>query len=229
MSAPSTVHLVRHPLVPVASPPLLVLLHGIGSNEEDLFQLAPFLDERLLIVSVRAPHPYYGPGSFAWFHVQFIPGRTPIADLEEAETSRRRLLAFLDDLHDDHQYDRRTVIVGGFSQGAMMALLLGLHDPRLFAGIVALSGRVPETVLNRHQLTAEFVGKPVFQSHGLFDDIISIEHARSLRHALTKFKFDLDYREYPMGHEINQACLGDASRWITSVLERTYNESTSDR
>lgn len=229
MSTPSFVHLVRYPLVPVASPPLLLLLHGIGSNEEDLFQLAPFLDERLLIVAVRAPHPYYGPGSFAWFHVQFIPGQTPIADLEEAETSRRRLLAFLDELHQIHEYDRRSVMVGGFSQGAMMSLLLGLNDPHRFTGIVALSGRVPEVLLERHHPIPEFVGKPVFQSHGLFDDIITIDHARSLRHALTKLRFDLDYREYPMGHEINQACLVDASQWITSVLDSGYSESNSDR
>src|SRR6266436_5075172 len=70
MKAPSLVHLLRQPLVETSTPPLLLLLHGVGSNEHDLFALAPFLDERFLIISVRAPNTQ-APGSYAWFEVDF--------------------------------------------------------------------------------------------------------------------------------------------------------------
>jgi len=68
----SLVHLVRQPLVKSAFPPLLLLLHGVGSNEYDLFGLAPYLDKRFLIISVRAPYTL-GPDSFAWFEINFTP------------------------------------------------------------------------------------------------------------------------------------------------------------
>ena len=69
------VHLVRQPIIEAGTPPLLLLLHGVGSNEHDLFELAPFLDKRFLIISVRAPNTL-GAGSYAWFEVNFTPART---------------------------------------------------------------------------------------------------------------------------------------------------------
>src|SRR5260370_18441338 len=93
MKAPSLVHLVRQPLVETSTPPLLLLLHGVGSNEHDLFALAPFLDERFLIISVRAPNTQ-APGSYAWFEVDFTP-RGPVINPAQAEASRKPLLAFL--------------------------------------------------------------------------------------------------------------------------------------
>ena len=66
----SLVHLARQPLVKGGSPPLLLLLHGVGSNEYDLFELAPYLDKRFLIISARAPNTL-GRDSYAWFEVSF--------------------------------------------------------------------------------------------------------------------------------------------------------------
>ena len=90
----SLVHLVREPIVEVRNPPLLLLLHGVGSNEYDLFGLAPYLDERFLIISVRAPNTI-GPRSYAWFDVDFTP-QGPVIDPAQAEASREAVIAFLD-------------------------------------------------------------------------------------------------------------------------------------
>nr|MBA2732595.1 phospholipase [Acidobacteriota bacterium] len=73
MSTPklSLTHLVRRPVETASSsPPLLLLLHGIGSNEEDLLGLAPYVDERFLVVSARAPI-VMGPASYGWFNIEF--------------------------------------------------------------------------------------------------------------------------------------------------------------
>src|SRR4030095_14145181 len=98
----SLYHLVRLPEVDEAAidamqvsgkPPLLILLHGVGSNEEDLFSLAPLLDERFLVITPRAPYTL-GPGQFGWYHVFFLP-TTIDRDEEEAEQSRQRLISFI--------------------------------------------------------------------------------------------------------------------------------------
>ena len=83
----------RRPTREAGAPPLLILLHGIGSNEEDLIGLEPYLDERFLIVSARAPFPY-GWGGYAWFEIQWMPDRIAI-DRAQAEQSRDLLVRFI--------------------------------------------------------------------------------------------------------------------------------------
>ncbi len=90
MNTLSLVHLVRQPKNEAGTPPLLLLLHGIGSNEHDLYGLAPFLDERFLIISVRAPNTL-GPGSYAWFEADFTP-QGPVINPAQAEASRKTLI-----------------------------------------------------------------------------------------------------------------------------------------
>src|SRR5437868_7299386 len=97
----SLVHLTRPPeqLEP-GPPPLLLLLHGVGSHEGDLIQLAPNLDPRFFIASARAPltlASLRSEGSYAWFHVEFTP-QGPVINPGEAEGSRQALLRFIDEL-----------------------------------------------------------------------------------------------------------------------------------
>ena len=117
----SLTHLVREPgRRGRTPPPLLLLLHGIGSNEEDLFGLAPYLDERFLVVSARAP-VMLGPGSYGWFQIEFTP-RGMVADVEQAKRSLGLLPGFIDGLIETYRADGGRVYLAGFSQGAMMGL-----------------------------------------------------------------------------------------------------------
>ncbi|MCI0337948.1 MAG: alpha/beta fold hydrolase, partial [Acidobacteria bacterium] len=134
------IHLVAPPRTGLTEkPPLLLLLHGFGANEDDLFTLAPYLDERFLIVSARAPVEL-GPVSYAWFNLGFTPEGVVI-NLEEAESSRLRLRKFINELIEFYQIDPRAVYLMGFSQGAMMSLALALTYPGIAAAVVSMSGR----------------------------------------------------------------------------------------
>src|SRR5215470_2512860 len=119
MQALSLVHLVRQPSVETSVPPLLLLLHGVGSNEHDLFGLAPFLDERFLIISARAPNTL-APGSHAWFEVDFTP-QGPVINPVQAEASRKALIAFLGEAITTYNADPKQVYLLGFSQGAIIS------------------------------------------------------------------------------------------------------------
>ena len=124
----SLTHIVRQPAVPSEGrPPLLILLHGVGSNEQDLMGLAPSLDGRFLIVSARAPISL-SQGAYAWFHIQFTPNGIVIRP-EEAEASRLQLLKFVDEVVEAYQADPARVFLMGFSQGSIMSLAASLTSP----------------------------------------------------------------------------------------------------
>jgi phospholipase/carboxylesterase len=139
-------HLVHPPKVEISTPPLLILLHGVGSNEHDLFGLAPYLDERFLILSARAPITLMR-GSYAWFHLEFIENRPHINSVE-AEGSRRAILGFVDEAARAYDADPGRVYLLGFSQGAIISLSAMLTQPEALVGVVAMSGRIlPEVKL----------------------------------------------------------------------------------
>src|SRR5712691_12567796 len=119
METLSLVHLTRKPAVEGGAPPLLLLLHGVGSNEDDLFGLVPFLDQRFLIISARAPNTL-GPESYGWFEVDFRPQGTVI-NAAQAEASRKLLISFINELVMTYGADAKQVYLMGFSQGTIMS------------------------------------------------------------------------------------------------------------
>lgn len=220
----SLTHLVREPGQSGQSPPpLLLLLHGIGSNEEDLFGLAPYLDERFLIVSVRAP-VVMGAGAYGWFNIEFTPqGMT--ADIEQAKRSLALLPGFLAELVETYQADDKCVYLAGFSQGAMMSLAFALTRPEKIAGVVAMSGRFPSLVLE-HELDREALGgMPVLVTHGLYDPVLSVEEGRGIRKNLQALPVELTYHEYPMGHEVTLESLKDVSVWLSRKLDERSRQN----
>src|SRR5215470_9456026 len=123
-----------------SKPPLLLLLHGYGGNEDDLFSLAPYLDGRFMIVSARAPIMLQ-PMSYAWFNLGFTP-QGVVVNLEEVESSRRTIQKFIGEIVEAYDCDPKSVYLMGFSQGAMLSLAVALTYPGSAAGVVAMSGRM---------------------------------------------------------------------------------------
>lgn len=196
--------------------PLLLLLHGVGSHEGDLIQLAPHLDGRFFIVSARAPITL-GPGMYAWFHMILDP-RQPVIKPEEAEHSRQTLLKFIDEVADAYGTDPHRVYLLGFSQGGIMSLSVALTRPDKVAGVVALSGRILPEVLPLMAPPQALRGLPLFVAHGVDDLILPIHHGRATRDRLTQLPVELTYREYAMGHHLTEESLQDVAAWLTARL-----------
>ncbi len=204
--------------------PALLLLHGVGSHEGDLFRLAPSLGPRFHLFSLRAP-VVLGPGSYGWFRVEFTP-QGSVIEPEEAEASRQAFIAFIESLPSARDVDPRRVYSLGFSQGAIMTLALVFTRPDLLAGAVALAGRtLPELFAETGPLAGHLAplealaGLPVFVGHGLQDEVLGVHHARATRERLEAAPVRLTYREYDMGHCIGQACLEEVRRWLAERLE----------
>jgi phospholipase/carboxylesterase len=205
------------------APPLLLLLHGIGSNEEDLFGLASYLDERFLVVSARAPVTL-AYGGYGWFQIDFTPGGM-VADVEQAKKSLAMLPGFVDGLVEAYGADGRRVYLMGFSQGAMMSLALTLTSPEKVAGVVAMSGRLPRQVIGLEPDREALKGTPVLVTHGLYDPVLPIENGRAARDYLAALPLELTYREYPMAHEVSMESLRDVTAWLTNVLDSGRGDS----
>jgi phospholipase/carboxylesterase len=212
----SLVHLVRHPLVEESAPPLLLLLHGVGSNEHDLFSLAPSLDKRFLIISVRAPN-ILGPNSYAWFEVSFTP-QGPVINPAQAEASRKAMIVFLNEAVAAYGADPKQVYLMGFSQGAIMSASVALTRPDLVVGVVLMSGRILPEVQPLIAVPDKLEGFPFLVVHGIADRVLPISYGRASRQLLSSLPVKLTYHEYRMGHEVSLESLADVATWLSASL-----------
>jgi phospholipase/carboxylesterase len=218
MKTLSLIHLVRQPKNEAGTSPLLLLLHGIGSNEHDLYGLTPFLDERFLIISVRAPNTL-GPGSYAWFEADFT-AQGPVINPAQAEASRKTLIAFLNEAVTTYGADPDQVYLMGFSQGAIMSASVALTQPELVAGAALMSGRILPEIQPLIASNEELTGLPFLVVHGTADMVLPISYGRASRQLLSSLPVELTYHEYPMGHEVSQESLTDVTVWLSVQLDK---------
>lgn len=196
--------------------PLLLLLHGYGANEDDLFGLAPYVDERFLIISARAP-VQIGLGMYGWFRLGFTE-KGILIDPAAVEQSRETLRRFVDEILAAYPIDQNAVFLAGFSQGAMMSLDLALREPELVAGVAVMSGRLMPSTLEKIAEPDRLTGLPILVAHGTEDPLIPISQGRAARDSLGKLPVSLTYREYEMGHTISEESLRDVTEWLTQQL-----------
>ena len=218
----SLVHAVRPPVSPPTAgerPPLLILLHGVGANQEQMAGLAPAFDPRFVVISARSPLEL-GPNAYGWFHVAFSP-QGPVIEEEEARTGWAGVARFADEAVTAYGADPARVFVAGFSQGGIMSLAALLTSPEQFAGAVSMSGRLLPEVLPHAAGPERLEGKPVLIVHGEHDQKLGIHLARWAREQLERLPLALSYRELPMGHEITAESLDVVASWLTGRLDET--------
>lgn len=201
---------------PGGRPPLLVLLHGIGADEDDLFPLAARLDPRFTVVSLHAPHPY--PPGFAWFRIDFRPGARVVPDGRQAAAALADLTRWLAAAPARLGTDPARTFVLGFSQGAMMSLGVVVTAPERVAGVVALSGRGPDGLFETTASSDAIARVPLLVAHGTRDDLLPVEEGRRVRDTFAPRARDFRYHEFDGGHGIEPDELTIVARWLASRL-----------
>jgi len=193
----------------------LVLFHGRGADEHDLFPLLDMLDpeRRLLGATARGPLSL-PPGGAHWYAVR----RVGYPDPETFHSTYPQLAAWLDGMLAERGIPHERTVLGGFSQGSVMAYALGLgaRRPRP-AGILALSGFIPEVEGFELDLSVA-AGLPVAIGHGAHDPVISVEFGRDARDQLVDAGADVTYRESPMPHTIDPAFLRELPDWVSAAV-----------
>ncbi len=212
-------YLVRPPVRAAPNPPLLIMLHGVGSHEGDLFELASYLDDRFMVVSLRAPIAL-PQGGYGWYQVRFTP-QGALADTEVAAQNQKVLNDFIRAAPTALGADPARVYLLGFSQGAIMSLNTMLTTPELLAGVVAMSGRLLLPLQPTWAEPERLQSFPALVVHGTYDNVLPVTDGRTVRDTLTTLPVDLTYREYPMAHQVSDASLRDIDSWLTARLDAT--------
>lgn len=205
-------YLVRQPTVANAKPPMLILLHGVGSNEQDLFSFADRIPGEYLVLSLRAPNTL-GQGSYAWYQVDFSTGK-PVFNKEQEERSRATLIRFIEQLGTKHSIDAQRLYLCGFSQGAIMSYSVALTRPDLVRGIAAMNGRLLEEVKPVVKRGADLQRLSVLITHGTQDGTLPVSHAREADAYLRSIGMVPTLKTYEAGHTINAAMLADLLDWL---------------
>ena len=200
---------------PEVSYPLVIMLHGFGSNMRDLAGLAPAISPRGYVYACpNAPMPFdlgQGRVGYGWTAIR---GQATPEDISKVEAL---LAGFFDEVLQSLRTTPGRTILMGFSQGGVMTYRCGLGHPENFAGLAVLSAPLPDLKELEDRLPGDR-SQPIFMSQGRSDPLVPVESAQATLQFLRGMGYRPEYREYSMGHEIAPEVLDDLVPWIAKVL-----------
>lgn len=196
---------------------LVILLHGLGADGQDLIGLAPHWAQVLpnaAFASPNAPFPCdMAPMGYQWFSVQ---DRTPESLLGGVRAAAPALNAFIDAELERTGLDESKLALVGFSQGTMMSLFVGPRRDKQIAGIVGFSGRLIAPDLLAEELQTR---PPVLLAHGTADEVVPFDSMAEAEAGLTAAGISVDTIECPgIGHGIDQNGLVRGAEFLNQVL-----------
>lgn len=210
---------LHRPAAPgVAEPWLLILMHGVGSNEQDLFSLSPYVPEQFHVISLRAPFAM-GQGAYAWFQFTVDANGTRHINVPQEQQSRDLVQKTVEASAKQLGISPERVVVGGFSQGGIMSLSLLLTQPQLLRAALVWHSRLLPEALPLQAPDAAFEGKALWVSHGTYDNVIPLTSAHAIRDRAQGLPLQLHYSEYPGAHEIRPEELNASMQWLQDLTE----------
>ncbi|MBY8949550.1 MULTISPECIES: alpha/beta hydrolase [unclassified Pseudomonas] len=198
--------------------PLVIFLHGFGSNEEDLFGIKDALPSTWTYLSARAPTPVQ-PSGFRWFTK--TPGDGDYDGVTaDLQSSAKLIKDFVGKATAKYHTQPDRVFLVGFSQGAIMSYEVALRDPQLVRGIAALSGSVLP-VLKAELKPDERLNKlAIFIGHGTLDQALPYASATRANEVLVGLGLKPEFHGYPgMNHTVSEAEVQDLKAWLETNLK----------
>jgi phospholipase/carboxylesterase len=206
-------YLIQEPKVKKDKNPLLLLLHGYGSNEEDLFSFASELPDDCYVISSKAPYPLQPYGN-AWYAIHFDADQNKFSDDEQAIKSRDLVVTFIDELCDLHDIDKEYISLIGFSQGSILSFSIALSYPHKIKNVVALSGYLNTNLVKKTPLINTHKVN-YFIAHGTQDQVIPVDWARKTIPFMEAYNQNFEYNEYPIGHGVSPKVFMDFKNWLS--------------
>jgi phospholipase/carboxylesterase len=203
-------YLIKEPTIKSEKKKAIILLHGVGSNETDLFGLADQLPKDYYVISPRGKFTI-SEGSYAWYSVDFSTGK-PVFDKKQELMSRATILLFIQEIKEMYGFEE--IYLGGFSQGAIMSGSIGLLYPEKLKGIFCLSGRILQEIRSDVKKVNELQKLKIFLAHGTQDGILAFAFAREAKIYLEQLQTKVRYHEFDMGHQITNEVLQELNKWL---------------
>lgn|SRR5690606_11254123 len=213
----SLVHLVKAPQSAADNSPVLIMLHGYGSDANDLFSFASELPEELFIISAQAPYPLPPYGN-AWYAINFDSVHGKFSDDVQAVESREKIASFIDEVIENYPVDPENLTLLGFSQGTILSYAVALSYPEKVKNVIALSGYLNLDIINPEFRKNDFSGLSIYASHGTVDQVIPISWARRTPEILKQLGIDHTYSEFQVGHGVAPQNLMEIKSWIKSRI-----------
>lgn len=210
-------HIIRPSTLKDRKAPVLFMLHGYGSNEEDLFSFAEELPESLCIISVRAPYALE-PFGYAWYAINFDAKKGKWSDDEQAKTSREKIVHFIQEACETYHLNANAVSLLGFSQGTILSYAVALSYPSKIQNVIALSGYINEGILADSYGSLDHSKLNIYASHGQVDQVIPIEWAQKAPELLKKLGISFAFEEFPIGHGVSQQNFYALKKWLEKML-----------
>jgi phospholipase/carboxylesterase len=210
-------HIIKPSSLTDKKPPVLFMLHGYGSNEEDLFSFAPELPEELCIIAMRAPY-ILQPYGYAWYAINFDAEKGKWSDDDQAIESREKIISFIDEACSTYGLDDQNVNLLGFSQGTILSYAVALSYSEKIKNIIALSGYINEKILKDSYVDSNFENLNFYCSHGDMDQVIPVEWARKAPNFLKKLGIEHVYEEFPAGHGVLPQNFHSFKKWISNKI-----------
>ena len=193
--------------------PLIILIHGYGSNEKDLFSLIDYLPKEAYIISLRGPIELFN-NSYAWYDI-YVDANNKFYDHEGAKKIRDELSKFIDEIIKHPNIDSENITLIGFSQGAILSHAISYSYPGKIKNIMALSGVIDEKIMKRAD------SKPktnIYISHGTNDKMIDYHISRESLNFYKSKDIDFTFESYDQGHGINEKNLKSLIIWLKEKI-----------
>ena len=188
--------------------PAFIMLHGFGSNKEDLFSFENYLPAQHTVISLQAPisNPY---GGYAWFDINSADSFKKQYQIDQAKNSIDLVNQFVQGAINKFNLNENDISLIGFSQGAILSWALAFGYPNQYRRIISLSGFILEEILPIKEPT--FLA---YASHGVHDQMIPIELPRSTIKPLLDRYPEVVYHEFEDGHHLSNESLESMINWI---------------
>lgn len=196
-----------------SNPPVIIMLHGFGSDENDLFSFANELPEKYAIISLKAPIKMQPYGN-AWYNIYFDDNQGKFSDDEQAIESRELVSKCIDEVIEKYQVDSNNITLLGFSQGTILSFAVALSYPEKVKNVIGLSGYVNKEILKEGYAENDFSNLKVYTSHGNVDQVIPVQWAQQTKPFLDSLNIECSYSEFPVGHGVAPQNFIELKKWL---------------
>ena len=210
-------HYIKRPSSLSENAPLMIMCHGYGSDENDLFSFANELQKEFFIISLRAPQVMY-PFGHAWYTINFDNAQGKWSNDEEARASRDKIAEFIDYACDTYPVNRNNVTLLGFSQGTILNCAVALTYPQKIKNVVALSGYINLEIIPKNYQDYDYSYLNFYCSHGNADQVIPVEWARQSLRFLEANNIAVQYSEFPVGHGVSPQNFYEFKTWLDDKI-----------
>lgn len=208
-------HIIRTPKDGAENAPVIILLHGYGSNEEDLFSFASELPEHLFVISARAPRDLQ-PYGYSWYDIHYT-ATEKISNDEQAIESRDLVAQFIDEVVENYPVAKDNVTLLGFSQGTILSYAVAFTYPEKIKNIVALSGYLNHKIFDFSD-DKNYKNLHFYCSHGSVDQVIPVAAARLIEPFMKEHGLNYVYEEYPVGHGVAPQNFYSFKAWLEKLV-----------